>query len=344
MCKDYIRYKLTGNLHAELTDMSGTSLLNQQIRMYDADLLKIFGIEEVIDKLPPLVTTSEICGVVTKEASEITGLAEGTPVAGGMFDIDAAGLASGMVDETSLCMIAGTWGNNQYISKNPVISEKVFMTTCYSIPGYYLMLEGSATSASNLEWFVNEFFREEKERFKEKGSYIFEFCNELVADTKPEDSNIIFLPFLYGSNVHPNAKSCFIGIDGWNSRGQVLRAIYEGIVFSHKTHVEKLLQFREMPKVIQLTGGAKNSREWLQIFADVFQVPIEIPGGTELGTLGAAIAAGVASEVYGSYEEAVKKMVKVASVIEPDSNYSDLYKEKYSRYNNATRHLNEFWN
>ena len=65
-----------------------------------------------------------------------------------MFDIDACALATGIIDETQLCMIAGTWGNNQYIWPEPVVSEDIFMTSRYCIPGYYLILEGSATSVS----------------------------------------------------------------------------------------------------------------------------------------------------------------------------------------------------
>ena len=72
-----------------------------------------------------LKRSEDICGTVTAEAAAATGLAAGTPVAGGMFDIDACGLASGMVDETQLCMIVGTWGNNQYISRTPVVHETV---------------------------------------------------------------------------------------------------------------------------------------------------------------------------------------------------------------------------
>ncbi|MHC4266754.1 MAG: FGGY-family carbohydrate kinase [Planctomycetota bacterium] len=163
MCKDYIRYRLTGEVYAELTDMSGTSLMNVGTGEYDPDVLKAFGISEFQELLPPLKLTADICGQITKEAAELTGLKEGTPVAGGMFDIDACGLASGIVNESQLCMVAGTWGNNQYISDKPVVDEDVFMTSCYSIPGYYLMLEGSATSASNLEWFLTEFFEAERE-------------------------------------------------------------------------------------------------------------------------------------------------------------------------------------
>ncbi|MHC4187516.1 MAG: FGGY-family carbohydrate kinase, partial [Planctomycetota bacterium] len=92
MCKDYIRYRLTGEVYAELTDMSGTSLMNVGTGEYDLDVLKAFGISEFQELLPPLKLTADICGQITKEAAELTGLKEGTPVAGGMFDIDACGL------------------------------------------------------------------------------------------------------------------------------------------------------------------------------------------------------------------------------------------------------------
>ena len=268
MAKDLIRYKLTGQVHAELTDFSGTSLLNNATCDYDDDLLAAFGIADLRPLLPPIVRAADVVGQVTAQAAVETGLKEGTPVAGGLFDIDACGLSVGLLDESQLCMIAGTWGNNQYISKTPVISQDVFMTSCYSIPGYYLMLEGSATSASNLEWFVTEFFGAERKLAEEQGGSVYDVCNELVAATEPEDANIVFLPFLYGSNVSPDAKSCLVGLNGWHTRGHVLRAIYEGVVFGHRTHVDRLLRFRSMPATIRLTGGAARSDEWLQIFAD----------------------------------------------------------------------------
>jgi len=240
-------------------------------------------------------------------------------------------------------MIAGTWGNNQYISKNPVISDKVFMTSCYSIPEYYLMLEGSATSTNNLEWFLTEFLKDTNSNLNVEDKSIYDYCNQLVAATSPTDANIVYLPFLYGSNSHPNAKACFLGIDAWHNKGHILRAVYEGTVFSHKSHVDNLLNFREMPKTIQLTGGASKSMEWTQIFADTFQVPIEIPSGTELGALGAAIAAALAVGVYSNYEDAVKSMVTISTVVEPTQINKDIYEDKYNKYRNAIEKLNNFW-
>jgi len=343
MAKDYIRFKLTGEVNAELTDFSGTSLMNLRTRSYDRELLADFGIGEMMDLLPPLVHSADVCGQVTAEAAEATGLEAGTPVAAGMFDIDACGLACGLLDEGPLCMIVGTWGNNQYISKNPVVSEDVFMTSCYSIPDYYLMLEGSATSGSNLEWFVKEFFEAERASALERGSSVYEICNELVASTEPEQSNILFLPFLYGSHANPDAKACLVGISAWHNRGHVLRAVYEGVAFGHKKHVERLLRFRDMPEVIRLTGGAARSDVWLGIFADVFQMPVQVPQGTELGALGAAIAAGVACGCFSDYEQAVGQMVHFARLVEPNRERAALYEDKYRRQQEVVQALDPAW-
>lgn len=343
MCKDYIRFRLTGEIYAELTDMSGTSLMNVGTARYDPDVLEAFGIGEMQDLLPPVKRTEDICGYVTAEAAGQTGLKEGTPVAGGMFDIDACGLASGIVNESQLCMVAGTWGNNQYISKKPVVDKDVFMTSCYSIPDYYLMLEGSATSAGNLEWFVTQFFEAERDLAKQSGKSIYKLCDDLVGATKSQDTNIIFLPFLFGSNADPDARSCFIGLTGWHNRGHVLRAIYEGVVFAHMAHVERLLKFRDMPETIRLTGGAAQSQIWVQIFADCFQTPVEIPDGTELGALGAAIAASVAAGCHAGYEEAIEAMVRFCRLQQPDTTQKDVYATKYERYKKVLAALDPIW-
>lgn len=343
MCKDYIRFRLTGEIYAELTDMSGTSLMNVGTARYDPDVLEAFGIGEMQDLLPPIRRTGDICGHITAEAAAQTALKAGTPVAGGMFDIDACGLASGIVDESQLCMVAGTWGNNQYISKTPVVDKDVFMTSCYSIPDYYLMLEGSATSASNLEWFVTQFFEAEQSSAKKQGKSVYDLCNDLVDTTKPQETNIVFLPFLFGSNAGPDAKSCFIGLSGWHSRAHVLRAIYEGVVFGHMSHVQRLLKFRKMPQTIRLTGGGAQSKVWVQIFADCFQTPVEIPEGTELGALGAAIAAGVAAGCFANYREAIKQMVHFSRIQRPDPAQKDLYAAKYQRYQKVLEALHPIW-
>ena len=117
------------------------------------------------------------------------------------------------------------------------------------------------------------------------GGNVYDLCNSLVAQTRPDESGVIFLPFLYGCNVSLDGKAGFFGLDGWQTRGHVLRAIYEGIVFSHRWHMERLLQFRAPPEQIRLSGGAARSEIWVQMFADILQTPVAVPSGTELGAM-----------------------------------------------------------
>ena len=337
MCKDYIRFRLTGEVCAELTDMSGTSLMSVITAGYDNSVLELFGIADMKRLLPPLVMSADLCGKVTAQAAAETGLAAGTPVAGGLFDIDACGLAAGMVDERLMTLVAGTWGCNLYVAREPLIDKDLFMTTCYAVPGWHLMLEGSPTSAGNLEWFIAEFLSPE-----ERGA-AYERCNELVASVDARDSRLVFLPFLYGSNAHPAAKSCLVGLEGRNTRAHVLRAVYEGIVFAHHWHVRRLLQFRPPPEAVRFTGGAARSDVWVRMFADCFQIPVEIPAGTELGALGAAIAAAVACGCYAGYPQAVAAMTRVARRQEPDPAMKDLYAAKYARYLEVLQALENVW-
>ena len=342
MAKDYIRYRLTGNVRMELTDMSATSLMNVVTGSYDDSVLRIFGLEEMKRLLPTLVRSADLCGTVTAAAAALTGLKEGTPVAGGMFDIDACGLASGSIDERQLVMVAGTWGNNQYIARQPLIDKELFMTSCYSIPGWYLMLEGSPTGAGNLEWFVAEFLGDKQALLKQQGGQsVYAWADATVAGLAPRESDPLFLPFLYGSNCGCPAKACVLGLTSRHTRADVIRAVYEGCVFAHNTHLRRLYAFRPKPDVIRLTGGASRSAVWVQMFADIFQIPVEVPGGSELGALGAAIAAAVACGMQPSYEAAVKEMTRVSRRQEPDPKLRDIYAARYAKYLKAVDRIKD---
>jgi L-xylulokinase len=343
MIKDFVRYRLTGEAFAEITNMSATNLLNVRDVRYDRDLLAEFGIADMFDKLPPLKLSAELCGKVTPGAARLTGLKEDTPVAGGMWDCDAAAVATGVLDDQKLNIIAGTWGNNQFVSRTPLVSKSIFMTTVFSVPGSWLVLEGSPTSASNLEWFVKELMGEERRRAKEAGASVYEICNGEVASIRPEEKVPVFLPFLYGSNAGPDAQGAFLGMNGQHHRAHLLRAVYEGIVFSHRTHIEKLKALRELPQVARIAGGAACSPAWVQMFADILQLSIESISSRELGALGCAIAAGVACDVFSSYEEGVKAMVKVVARVKPNPSVREVYEKKYSRYRAALEATGQFW-
>lgn len=330
--KDYVRYMLTGEAYGEYTDSTGGNLVNLNTGAYDQELLDCFGLGMIMDKLPPLKYSADVCGYVTAEASKKTGLPEGIPAAAGMFDVDACGIASGLTDEDRMCMIAGTWSINEFIAKKPISNGTVDLNSMFCMPGYFLVEESSPTSAGNMEWFIRNLMSYEKAEAKEKGGSVYDITNEWVASIEPGDNNVIFLPFLNGSNEDALAKGTFIGLTAYHNKKHMLRAVYEGIVFSHLTHVKKLLRNREAPKSIRLSGGAANSDVWVQIFADALQIPIDVIEDKEIGAQGAAIAAGIAAGVYSDYPEAVKRTVTITKTIVPRPEYRDIYEEKYETY------------
>jgi L-xylulokinase len=342
MCKDYVRLKLTGQAAAELTDMSGTSLMDVGRARYDRGLLTQFGLEDAFDKLPPLCLSADLCGTVTPAAAAETGLAAGTPVAGGLFDIDACGLASALLDDRDVGIVLGTWGINEYVSPTPAAGDEVFMTARYCVPDRYLMVEASPTSAGNLEWMIAQFLPDQRGG-EAPGGEGYERVNRLVAQTRPEDSAAIFLPFLYGSNSHPDATGTLVGLSSRYDRGHVLRAVYEGVVFAHQDHLQRLLKARPRPARIRASGGATRSDVWMQIAADSLQLPIEIPDGAELGALGAAICAAVAVGIYPDYPAACAAMVRIARRFAPDLSMADVYRVKYERYQCLLATLQTAW-
>lgn len=341
--KDYIRFKLTGEAYGEYTDFSGANLVNLTTHTYDKELLSYFGLEELYDKLPPLKYSSDICGYITKEASNLTLLPEGIPVAAGMFDVNACGIATGLSDEDKMCMIAGTWSINEFINKSPVTNGTVALNSMFCIPDYYLIEESSPTSAGNLEWFIRNLMNYEKEDAKTNNKSVYDIVNKWVSEIQPQDSNIIFLPFLNGSNENALAKGTFVGLTGYHNKKHMLRAVFEGIVFSHYTHVRKLLVNREKPKSIRLSGGAANSDLWVQIFADVLQIPIDVVEDKELGALGAAMTAGIAAGIYKDYKIAIEKTVKISKTIYPRTEYAEIYKQKYETYRAVVDSLSSSW-
>jgi len=337
-CIDYLRFRMTGKAYGEISNMSAAGVMDQNIRDYDNEILTAMGIGHIRDILPPIRQSCQVCGHVNAEAAGQTGLIEGTSVAGGMIDITACAIATGITDESRICLIAGTWSINEFISKRPLMLKGLLLTSVYCIDDYFMMTDGSMTSASNLEWFLRSFLESDS-----PGYSVYTAADEMLKSTSVNESEIIFLPFLFGTNADADAKSCFLGLCSWHSKAHMLRAVYEGIVFSHKMHIDKLLSLRDAPEAVRIAGGVVKSRIWLQMFADILQIPVEISSGTELGTMGAAMCAGVAAGVYSSLCDASKVFSKVVSTYLPCEENRMIYEEKYKRYQKSISCLSGLW-
>lgn len=248
-----------------------------------------------------------------------------------------------VTDEEKLCVIAGTWSINEYIAKEPVTNKTVLMNSLFCLPGYYLVEESSPTSAGNHEWFTKMFLRELEDEAKKRKTSVYRIADELAAQVHPQDQNIVFLPFLYGSNYNPQARAALVGLDSSHTKAQIIRAVLEGIVFCHMEHIGKLLLNRPKPTTIRLAGGAAKSPLWVQIFADILDCPIEVIATEELGALGCAMSAAVAAGAFSDLKEAAKQMVRVKACINPVAEHVQIYKEKRNLYQRVAQSLETVW-
>ncbi|BCV25962.1 FGGY-family carbohydrate kinase [Gelria sp. Kuro-4] len=342
MCKDLIRFKLTGELVSELNDMSGNGLLHFRAGTYSRRLMELYGIPEMYSKLPRLaVAGHDIVGHVLPAAAERTGLAPGTPCSAGMMDVAACAVGSGAIDPGVAAVVAGTWSINEVITDEP--ATNVIMNMHFALPGKVLVLEGSATSAINLEWFVNQLGGGAVLEAQKRGISKFDVINAAVASLPPGGTGVIYHPFLGSPNVHPRGRAGFFNIAQGHTFADLARAVYEGITFIHKWHIDRLRSAGCEIKKARLSGGGAKSDVWSQMFADVLEVPVEVVAATEIGALGVALAAGVGAGIFPDYATAFKEAVKIRAAFQPNPAASAAYRRRYAEWLDLIDLMKRHW-
>ncbi len=342
-CKDFTKLRLTGNISTDYTDAAIGGLLDLRKGDYAHDLLEKLGLGQWNETLPPLISSERIAGEITQEAARQTGLKAGTPVVCGSIDIVASSLASGVTEESQISIVAGTWSINNLVHRAPQTSPIPFLQMPYPILDQYLACEASATSASNLEWVCQTLLEGDKDRAGKEGKTIYDVCNSMVEARRDKPPSITFFPYLYGGPG--GARASFIGANASDEKGDLVYAVYEGIVFAHKTHVGDLLNSKTHvePNVVRLAGGAARSDVWAQMFADVLRLPVEIADGKELGAHGACIMGAVGIGLHDTIADAVAGMVRVKKRFEPNAERSAMYEERYQRFTALSKALAPHW-
>ncbi len=344
LCKDYLRLRFCGDCSTDGTDAGISGLWDVRGGTWATELMEALGLGVWLDKLPEVRDSAEVAGPLSGEAARLTGLNAGTPVIRGLVDVAASCLASGVDRADRMSVVAGTFSINQTLHTTPRLSYPPFLQCVYPLQGYYLATEGGATSASNLEWVCRTLLDGEAEQARLRGESIYDVCNRCVVDEDGAPGNdILFFPFLFGTAS--GAPAGLLGLSAAHGFCDVVRAIFEGIVFAHRADIDRLLAGHDAaePAVVRLAGGASRSDPWVQMFADVLEKPVEITHGSEFGALGASIISSVALGLHADVPSAVTAMVKPARRREPRPEAAPYYRAKYARYRAIAAGLSDAW-
>ena len=332
--KDYVRYRLTGELAQEISDASGTNLLDVPHRRWSGEIMNRLALDAAL--LPPLVESSAEAGRVTRQAAQATGLAEGTPVAGGAGDNMAAALGTGVAQRGSAFTTIGTSGVVFAHSDAVRIDPKGRVHTfCAAVPGAYTNMSCTLAAGLSLKWYRDQFCAAERQAAAELGVDVYALMDREAAQSPIGANRLLFLPYLMGERsplLDADARGAFIGLSAIHTRRDLLRAVMEGVMYAQRQNLDILRGMGVTPDHMLACGGGARSPFWRQMMADLFGLPVLTVQNAESPALGAAILAGVAAGVYPDVPAACAALVRTGDPVLPGRERSAAYEPYYRLY------------
>lgn len=332
--KDYVRFRLTGEIGMDMSDAAGTLMLDVKRKRWSRELLAAVGVNPAL--LPPLGESPDIAGKITKEIAERTGLPEGLPVAFGGADNTCAAIGNGVISEGTVAVSIGTSGTVIAPTTAPVRDKLGRAHTFnHSVPDLWYVMGVMQAAGLSLKWLRDNFGGLERAIAAETGVDAYEFLTAHVATIQPGAEGLIWLPYLNGErtpHLDANARGVLFGLTPRHTKAHVVRAILEGVVFGLRDSMEIIRSLKIPVNEIRLTGGGAKSPTWRQIQADVFEHPVVTINVEEGPAFGAAIIAGVGTGVFASFEQATERIIKVTRTIEPIAENSRAYEKSYALF------------
>ncbi|MFZ7942553.1 xylulokinase [Neobacillus sp. 19] len=334
--KDYLRFRITGNINCEYSDAAGTLLLDIQQKVWSKEITSLLDIDEGI--LPELVESTDFTGTITQAFANETGLHPATKVFAGGADNACGAVGSGILSKgMTMCSIGTSGVVLSYEESADLDFEgKVHYFNHAEKDAYYTMGVTLAAGHS-LSWYKNTFAPDES--FDDLLSHL----NEVPIGA----NGLLFTPYLSGERTPFNdaaIRGSFIGMDISHSKEDFTRAVIEGITFSLNESIEIFRgNGKTIDTIISIGGGAKNE-DWLQIQADIFNANVVKLASEQGPALGAAMIAASGLGWFHSMKDFSNNIVKDSKTYSPNEENVKKYKKLFTLYQGVyrqTRELNQ---
>lgn len=328
-CKDYLNYQLTGEIATEASDAS-TAMINIFEKRYVKEGLEELGIGEAIAKMPPVLASRNITGMITPEVAMITGLPAGTPVIAGAIDVIAVCYGAGASKVKDACVILGTTLANGVVIDETQAREPYTLGSilCHIPENTYLRLMSTLNGTESIEW-ARDLFMPGK---------TYGEIEDLIRDFEPGETGILYHPYLYGERAPvKNSYACgsFIGLRREHGAREMVRAVYEGIVLSV---LDCLHHLPETGDAIIFTGGGAKSNMICQMVADATGKSVKRPKLDELGLLG------IARATWEAIRSNPESFEPGFDCFEPNRDRTERYQKEYRWYVETRSGVEPFWN
>jgi len=342
--KDYLRYRMTGEVATEVSDASLTFLLDLNTRQWSDRMFEVTGLPRSI--VPDRVLESQdVAGYLLPEVAEAWGMTAGIPVVAGGGDQPVGGVGCGVIKPGIISATIGTSGVVFGCCDKPFVDQqrRAMNSLCHSVPELYSFLGCTLGAGGSFKWMRDTLFADKKVALAAEGKDVYDYMTGLAAAAPVGCEGLVFLPYLNGEStphVDPNARGVFFGMSYRSDLGCLCRSVMEGVTFSLRDTIEIIKETNglNITEVRAMGGGAKSAL-WRQIQADIYNATVVTMNMEEGPAAGAAILAAVGSGHFSSVEEGCNSILKIATRTDPIAKNVEMYDEYYKTYRQLYKDL-----
>jgi xylulokinase len=321
--KDYVRYRLTGELATEVSDASGTAMFDVVNRRWSLEMMDGLGLDRAI--LPACYESSEVTGRISPAAAQATGLVPGTPVVGGGGDQAASAVGNGIVEPGIVSCTLGTSGvvfaHMEKVAYDPRGRVHTF---CHAVRGKWHVMGVTQGAGLSLQWFRNRLA---------PGSGYDDLMGE-AAKSPAGAQGLFWLPYLMGErtpHLDASARGGWIGLTASHTRADLIRALIEGVSYSQRDCLDIIEELGIAVSAVRASGGGAKSPFWRAILSNTLHKRVATLESQEGSAYGAALLAMVGTGEFAGVPEACRAVIRETASITPDAD-ANFYEKGHRVY------------
>lgn len=336
--EDYVVYRLTGKRQIDYSLATRTMAFDIGKLSWSREILEAAGIDSA--KMSEVVPTGTDAGTLISEAAVRTGLSAATHIVSISHDQVAAAVGAGAFDSSVAVDGAGTVECVTPVFDGmpdiDVMYSGYFSIVPYVIPGKYVAYAFSYTGGALIQWCVDTLAKKEKELAGQQGCSVNTYLERLYEQEHGEEpTGLLVLPHFAGAAtpyMDTGSKGAVLGLTAETRVEELYRACMEGVAYEMLLNIRALEGSGSCFKRLNATGGGARSDVWMQMKADVLNLPVTALETADAGTVGSAMLTGISTGIFRDLEDAAAHMVAETKTFYPRAELHEKYRRIYDRY------------
>lgn len=338
LMEDYVVYHLTGRRQIDYSLATRTMAFDIGKLEWCHEIFDAAGID--VSKMSQPVPTGTDAGTIKKEAAKQTGLSQSVHVVSVSHDQVAAAVGAGAFDSSVAVDGAGTVECVTPVFDSmpdmDVMYHGYFSIVPYVIPGKYVAYAFSYTGGALMQWCVNTIAKKEEERAEKQGDSVNAYLEKLYQKERGEEpTGLLVLPHFAGAAtpyMDTGSKGAVLGLTTATTVEELYRGCMEGVVYEMYLNIQALQGSGTCFTKLNATGGGAHSKVWMQMKADMLNLPITALMTVDAGTVGSAMLTGITVGMFRDLEDAAAHMIKETETFYPRKEMHEAYCRIYEKY------------